>query len=189
MKKKILIAMACFTAFIIILIVVFSITCSGEGELRVHPTTFKAGEWADTPYQLLKIWAESEDEDPVDPRSEGSFMSDYYFVSGFSAFTHTRQYADPGTYFVIIDVTVTNKSSKSIKISPDEFTLYDSMDNAYSHAGYSGKRSFPDKRLDRGLSDSGKIAFLVPDFASDFRVTCPIQDVTERLLTKWELPW
>lgn len=189
MKKMILILLALFVFFIIILGVVLSFTCNGEDELRVLPELFKAGEWADTPNQLLKVWAESEDEDPIDPRSEGSFITDYYFVSGFSAFSSTRKWADPGTYFVIIDVTVTNKSNRSIKISPDDFTLYDSMDNAYYHAGYSGKRSFPDTNLGRGQTDSGKIAFLVPDFTSGFRLTCPMQDVEERVLTKWELPW
>jgi len=115
--------------------------------------------------------------------------TDHYTVAGMlNTLLYTYVYAPPSTTFIIIEATVFNTGQGAFGVSRNDFSLKDSEGRVYHTAAYKGLDNYADKKLSTGQTNYGHIAFIVPDIATGFELSCVLQGSTP-VLGVWQLPY
>jgi len=113
----------------------------------------------------------------------------HYFTAGIiNALTHTYVYAPPSTTFIIVEATVFNTGQGALGVSRNDFSLKDSEGRQYPSTAYKGPDNYANKKLSPGQTAWGHIAFIVPDIATGFELSCVLQG-SSPVLGVWQLPY
>jgi hypothetical protein len=113
----------------------------------------------------------------------------HYPVAGvINSLLYTYVDAPPTTEFIIVEVTVINIGQGALGVSRNDFSLKDSEGRKYPTAAYKGFNNFADKKLSPGQTNWGHIAFVVPDIATGFELSCVLLGSTP-VLGVWQLPY
>ena len=113
----------------------------------------------------------------------------HYLVAGvMNALLYTYVDAPPSTTFIIIEATVFNTGLGALGVSRNDFSLKDSEGRKYPSTAYKGRDNYADKKLSPGQTAWGHIAFIVPDIATGFELSCVLQGSTP-VLGVWQLTY
>jgi hypothetical protein len=135
---------------------------------------YKIGQPAETSRQILTVVSAD--------------RTDRYNVAGLAAILYIYVYAQPSTAFIIVEATVFNTGQGALAVSRNDFSLKDSAGREYPSVGYKGLDAYPDKKLSSGQTAYGHIAFIVPDIATGFELSCVLQGLSP-VLGVWQLPY
>lgn len=112
-----------------------------------------------------------------------------YTVAGIlNLLLYTDVEAPPTTEFIIVEVTVYNTGQGALAVSRNDFSLKDSEGRMYHSVAYKGADNYADKKLSYGQTNYGHIAFIVPDIATGFELSCFLQG-SQPVLGVWTLPY
>jgi len=112
-----------------------------------------------------------------------------YTVAGvLNLLLYTYVDAPPTTEFIIVEVTVFNTGQGALAVSRNDFSLKDSEGRVYHSVAYKGVDNYADKKLSTGQTNYGHIAFIVPDIATGFELSCVLQG-SQPVLGVWTLPY
>ena len=147
--------------------------CSG----KLTPSTtvyYQIGQHAETSRQILTVVSTN--------------RTNRYAVAGLSSILYSWVDAPPTTFFIIVEVAVTNVGQGSLGVSRNDFTIKDSEGREYFSVAYKGLDAYPSKKLSSGQTAWGYIAFLVPDIATGLELSCVLQG-SQPVLGVWTLPY
>lgn len=163
------------TVALIGILVILSVSALACGGKPVPTTTvyYQIGQPAETSREILTVISAD--------------RTAHYLVSGvINSLLYTYVDAPPTTKFMLVEVTIINTGQGALGASRNDFSLKDSQGRVYPTVAYKGYDNFADKKLSPGQTNWGHIAFIVPDIATGFELSCVLQGSTP-VLGVWQL--
>jgi len=159
---------------ILALLMVSAFACGGK-PVPAMTVYYQIGQRAQTSQEILTIVSTEK--------------TPQYPVAGvLNSLLRTWVNAPPTTQFILVEVAVINIGQGGLGVSRNDFSLKDSEGRKYPSVAYKGLDNYADMKLSPGQTNWGHIAFVVPDIATGFELSCVLQGSTP-VLGVWQLPY